>query len=368
MGACDDVAPLDTANARRLNERWAAAAREMLTIQKPVGIAKITRCATGAHGLPGLAEGCPHLLASNLLTFERSLRRGVSVMSVVPAPSTFARAEHAKQYPVPESCTPYVDANSMGWHLAPILPIVLVRTSRGEPLMEARVAMKYLRENSARFAGPLEIIARHARSIFDPEAFAQLIRKNPGLATDVVQPYTAFTAKHISFRAGVWVATPPGINTVIGPPINRRGALPVVTGSIETDWHHFELFVVVEVPDFDGQVLVIEPNAPLAQMHFVARDVQQGAEVYFSADEPASDPVYADGWERLGAELTARGRGHLARREGVASVHIGCPHCYVSVTQAAEGDLPDGHYLERGFNPAYKLLKREHRALKRQDH
>ena len=149
---------------------------------------------------------------------------------------------------------------------------------------------------------------------------------------------------------------------MIGPLINQQSALSVLSGAIETDWHHFELFIVAELPDFDGQVLLIEPDAPIAQMFFVARESHKETEVRFSRDHPGAEPQYAAAWEVLGAKLVREGRGREAERLGVASIQIGCPHCFVSVTAAADGGVPNDHRFFRGFNPAYKILQREYKV------
>ncbi len=338
------------------------AARAMLAAQRAVDHPIITRCAYSSPGLPSFAEGSPYLFPDNLDLFLCAIRADVSLMTLEPANKVFRRLDPAEGYPVPESCTPYIDANSLGFYLKPLLPLVFVRTSKGELLLEARVALKYLRENARRFTTPLETIAHYARRIFRPEVYAELQPRHPRLFGDIVQPYSAFTDKHLSLRAGLWVHTPPRVSTVIGPPINQGGPLSVMTGAIETDWHHFELFVVVEVPQFDGQVLVIEPDTTIAQMYFVARARHDQVEVRFSRDHPGAEPGYAAAWEELGARLVREGKGMVVERSGVASVQIGCPHCYVSVTTAAEHGIPEGHVTRRGFNPAYKLLKNEYHA------
>jgi hypothetical protein len=155
---------------------------------------------------------------------------------------------------------------------------------------------------------------------------------------------------------------------MIGPLINQPGPLSILSGAIETDWHHFELFVVAEMPEFEGPAQMVEPDAPIAQMYFVLRGNHHPSEVRFSRDHPGAEPAYAAAWEEFGTRLVREGRGTEAERSGVASIQIGCPHCFVSVTAAAEGGVPDDHRLRRGFNPAYKLLQREHKALAKPAH
>lgn len=350
-------------NSLQRNETMMAQA--MLEAQAPVDHPIITRCTSSSPGLPSFAEGSPFLMPETIGLFLQAVRDDVSLMNLEPATRGAQPSEPAAPYPTPESCTPYLEALRLGYHLKPLLPLLFVRNTRGELLLEARVALKYVLENRAKFAGIVDRVRSHAARIFRPDRLAQLRPRHPALFDAVVQPYSAFTARHLSLRAGLWVHTPPGISTVIGPLLNQAGPLPVLSGAIETDWHHFELFAVIEVPPFEGQVLLIEPDQPIAQMFFIARSAQAQAEIRFSHDHPGAEPHYAAAWERLGAHLVKEGRGKEAEQSGIASIQIGCPHCFVSVTAAAERGVPDDHRSRRGFNPAYKILQREYRALHR---
>jgi hypothetical protein len=352
-----DLVPLNQpAVARSVQE----IARAILATQHPVDHPVVTRCTHSSPRLSSFAEGSPYLFPENLELFHRAIRDDISLMNLEPAKKIFRDLDPVETYPVPESCTPYIDANSLGYYLKPLLPLVFVRTKKGEPLLDARVALKYLRENSACFKSVLETIEQHAQRIFRSEICDQLRPYPPWLFSDIIQPYSAFTDVHLALRAGLWVHTPPGVSTVIGPLINQTSPLSVLTGAIETEWHHFELFVVIEIPQFDGQVLLIEPNTPIAQLFFVARAAHESVEVRFSPDHPGAEPQYWAGWEELGTRLVREGKGMVVERHGVASVQIACPHCYVSVTAAAEYGVPEDHVMRRGFNPAYKILKHEY--------
>ncbi len=298
--------------------------------------AVITRCALNPHGLPGFIEGSPYWFPEDVDRLRAALRDDLSLMAVEPARKSFRTVPPDEPYPAPETCAPYVDANSLGFYLRPILPIVLVRTRRGEPLAEARVALKYLRENAGRFAPELARIAAHAATIFKPEVYDRLAPPLPRWATDVAQPYSTFAPGHLSLRTGLWIRTPPGVSTIIGPPINQRVPLRALTGAVETDWHHLELFVVVEYPEFDGPCLVIEPEHVLAQLHFAERAIHEQAELEFSRTDAGADPAYHAEWERLAARLVEQGRGTSAARAGVASVNIGCP----TITRSGAGSIP----------------------------
>ena len=323
----------------------------------------ITCCAFSSPRLPSFCEGSPYLFPESIDLFVSSLREDIALMSLERAKPVFRRLAGDEVYPIPESCTPYLDANSTGFYLKPVLPIVFVRTARGELLLEARVAMKYLRENADRFRSELDKIESWAQVIFQPERLMERRGIHPRLFTDIIQPYSSFTNRHISLRAGLWVHTPDGLSTIIGPPINQPSPLHVVAGAIETDWHHFELFIVLEAPHFEDRVLIIEPGTVIAQLYFVDRRAHEGAEIRFSNDDPGADPAYWAGWDQLARRLVESGKGLSSERGGVASVQIGCPHCYVSVTSAAESGVPEGHTVTRSFNPLYKILKHESRKL-----
>jgi len=296
--------------------------------------------------------------------FVAALRPHLSVMTVEPSTTVARRPSRAAPYPVPESCTPYLDAKTLGLHLRPVLPILFVRNARGELVSDARVALRYVRENETRFADVLERVRVHAARIFTPEAAGALRRSQPELVSDVVQPWRSFSAGHVSLRAGLWVHTPPGVSSIVGPAMNQSSPLRVLSGSIETDWHHMELFVVVESPAFDGQALLVDPDFPLAQLHFVDRSLQDRAQITFSPSHPGAEPSYWDAWTALGAERVSSGGARVFEQRGAASVDLGCPHCYVSVTAAVDGILPEDHVLRRGFNPAYKILKHAQRRVR----
>ncbi|HXW79321.1 MAG TPA: hypothetical protein VEJ84_07465 [Acidimicrobiales bacterium] len=347
-------------NARRVASETAD---KMLSNSYPVGAPVLTQCRFGSHGMPSFAEGSPWVSRPNESLFIKALAPRATLYEIGPAV-----AEHSPPevpYPSPEVCTPYREAAAMGFHLRSTLPIVFVKTRKGEVFLEARVAMRYLRENSDRFTSTLEEIASSAAKVFTPEGYASLQCLDRRLVTDVVQPYNSFTGQHISLRASLWAHTPPGINTVIGPPLNAPSRLCINTGSIETDWHHLELFIVSDLPSFDGDVLLIPAGTVIAQLFFVPREMAVSTELRFSADHPGAEPDYWSGWRQLGYALTGSGQAKASNRGGVASVQLACPHCFISVTASAEGVLPEGHTLYREFNPAYKVLKRKHDAMQK---
>jgi len=276
----------------------------------------VTRCALSTARIPAFADGCPDVTPENLPRFAAALKPELSLMHIEPARPVFRAIGKQEPYPIPESCKPYLDANAMGFSLKTMLPLVFVKNADGVVLPEARIALKHLE------ADVLERIEQHARRIFNDESEFR----------HVVQPYGSFTDEYVSMRTGFWVRTPPGINTVLAPPVNQPGPLRIVTGSIETDWHHYKLFVVAEMPQFDGPVLFIEPDTVIAQIYFVSRVANETAEIMFSADDPGAEPGYAADWEQFGRELVAQGRATYGEGTG------------------------------REFHPAYKILQRERRT------
>ncbi|HLJ32203.1 MAG TPA: hypothetical protein VKU38_01060, partial [Ktedonobacteraceae bacterium] len=338
-------------------------AKSILAAQRSANHPIITRCSHSPQGLSSFAEGSPYLFPQQLEIFIRAVRPDIALMKLEPSCKVFRQIDTSEEYPIPEACTPYVEANSLGFYLKPLLPLVFVRNSRGEPLMEARVALKYLRENASRFSTELDTIAYYARRIFRSDEYEKLQPRYPRIFSDVIQPYNMFTKNHVSLRLGLWVHTPPGVSTAIGPPINQIGPLSILTGAIETDWHHFQLFVVAIFPEFEGQVHIIEPDQVIAQLYFVNRYAHEHTEVRFSHDDPGGEQSYSKSWNELSSHLIHSGKGKVVEHKGIASLDISCPHCYVSITAAAEYGVSEEHVSNYAFHSAYKILKRAYKSL-----
>jgi len=333
---------------------------DFLLSEKKIDHPIITQCSFSSTGLPAFAEGAPYLFPENYEYFINSINPDITLMKLDRARQIFRTVSKKEKYPLPESCTPYTDANSLGYYLKTVLPILFVRTTKGKPLLDARLAVKYLRENANKFRKELKFIEDHSRKILRNDYAVSPDARFSYLLTDIVQPYNAFTESHVSLRAGIWINTPEGINTIIGPPINNSVPFSVFSGSIETDWHHFELFIVMRIPEFEGQVYFIEPDQTVAQLYFISRAVNDQVELRFSKNDPGSNPEYWSAWEELGSQLIAEGKQKTVERHETSSVNIGCPHCFVSVTAAAEGNLPADHVFRRGFINSYKLLKQQY--------
>jgi hypothetical protein len=161
--------------------------------------------------------------------------------------------------------------------------------------------------------------------------------------------------------------TPPGVATVVGPPINQRPVLPLNTGLMESEYHHSELFLVFDLPTFSGRVLVIEPDTVLGQVFFVARAAQEQAEIQFSQNEFGAEPAYRERSMEIGMQLLKDGKPFvLSKMTGIMSLSVSCPHCWISVTAAAEGGVPENHVMVQDFYQGYKALRGEYRRALRE--
>ncbi len=329
--------------------------------------AKVVGTCHRATGVLGFEGASPHLAGSNREQFLQALRRDIASLKLERAQPVFRKIPRDTDEIQPETCSPYIDANGFGFYLKNVLPLVFVKTKRGEILPEARVAIKYLRENAREFSGVLDLLKSYAHRIFKPQLQAALEEKNSSLFSDVAQPYSSFSNKYMVMPAGYYVMTPPGIATILGPPINQRPVLAVHSGLMESEWHHSELFVVFDCPDFVERVLVIEPDTVLAQFYFVAKAANDETEIAFSESDPGADPAYSKRSIEEGLDLLAREKPFVVSKlTGVKSVSVACPHCWVSITAAAEGGVPEGHTSEQDFYQGYKILRAEYRKAMRQ--
>lgn len=317
------------------------------------------------EGTPFLAEGSPHAYGERRAWLRAALRTDIGPMRIEPAARVFRAIPADEPYPHPEVCAPYQDANGIGLTLRPRLPLLFVKTRRGELLPEGRTALAYARENAADFAGVLDAVGRYAGDVLDAQAARRYERRAPLLFRDIVQPYRIVGPGFFNTHAGFYAVTEPGIGTIVGPPLNRPAPLPVVAGLMETDWYHRGLNVTFGAPQFEGRSLLIPAGVELAQVYFVAYRHAAEVTLAHAADEPGGEPAHVAAWKELSAAMAAEGRGVTGPRTGIASVTVECLHCRVSVTDAAEGALPPGHELPELFVRSYKRLQREHR---RADH
>jgi hypothetical protein len=321
----------------------------------------IVRTCHGTTGSMSLEGASPHLVGENRDIFLGALRKDVSACNIEPALPVFRKVPQDGLNIPPETCAPYTDANAFGYYLKNVLPILFVRTTKGDLLPNARVAMKYLRENASQFTSVLDLIEHHARRVFEPGHYTKLKPRYPQLFADVVQPYGAFSNVHMAMGAGCYVRTPPGVATFLGAPINQRAQLQLHSGLMESEWHQSELFLVFDCPEFNERVRIIEPDTVLAQFYFVSKAAQESAEITFSETDLGAEPAYRERSIAVGLDLVERGKKFVvSKTTGVMSLSVACPHCWVSITAAAESGVPEEHVGIQDFYAGYKALRAEY--------
>ncbi|HEY1934295.1 MAG TPA: hypothetical protein VGG99_19980 [Acetobacteraceae bacterium] len=326
----------------------------------------IVRTCHGTTGSMVFEGASPHLVGDHKDLFLAALRRDVTACDVEPARPTFREVPRNPRDIAPETCAPYVDANALGYYLKNTLPLVFVRSRAGDVLPNARVAIKYMRENAGEFRESLELLEHHARRIFQPDAYARLRDTTPFLVTDVAQPYAAFSHAHMAMGAGCYAKTPAGLSTFLGPPVNQESRLRVHAGLMESEWHHSELFIVFDYPEFTEPVMVIEPGTVLAQFYFVADAIEDRTEIMFSETDLGADSAYRARSIDVAFDLLRHDKEFvISELTGVKSLSVACPHCWVSVTAAAEKGVPADHVLRQDFYQGYKALRAEYRRARR---
>jgi hypothetical protein len=322
--------------------------------------AKVVTVSMDCEGESLLAQSSPHAVGERRSWLADALLPKMGPLSLERAARVFRVVPEGERYPQPEACAPYQNASGLGFMLRPRLPLLFVKTRRGEFLPDARTALAYARENLSDFAEALGILEKYAPSVLDGNIVARYQDKAPLLFCDIATPYATFGHEFFAIPAGLYVSTNPGVGTVIGPPMNRTPCLPVQTGMIETDWHHRLIFVVVRYPQFSGRSLLVMPEQDLAQVYYVAYRDTLEASVEPSLQH-GGDPAYEARWAELTTRLAGEGRGVVSRQTGVASVRLDCLHCRASMTSAAESQLPPDHYIESLFVQPYKQMQRERR-------
>jgi hypothetical protein len=322
--------------------------------------AKIVTLHKNSDGVPYLATGSPHAYGVRRSWLHEALRPDLGALRIEPAKPVFREIPAEEAYPHPESCSPYQDANRLGFMLRTELPLLIVRTRSGKLLPDARSALAYARENEAQFAAELAMIERYAVRVLKPDVVTQYRARAPELFRDLVQPYSSFADGFFDIPGGFYCATGEGVRTVIGGPINRPSLLPVQTGVIDTEWHHHGLFVVARYPIFEGRSLLVLPEDDIAQLFFVSSLETGHVAVEHSVAESGGREGYEQTWQGLAVQLADGGKGQMGTQVGVSSISLECLHCRVSVTRAAEGGVPADHTLSRFFVAPYKVLRRQH--------
>jgi len=85
-------------------------------------------------------------------------------------------------------------------------------------------------------------------------------------------------------------------------------------------------------------------------------------EVTFSDRDLGADPAYRRRSIEVGLDQYNRGTNVIiSKLTGTKSVSIACPHCWVSITSAAEQGVTDDHVGIHDFYQGYKALRGEYR-------
>jgi hypothetical protein len=220
--------------------------------------------------------------------------------------------------------------------------------------------LAYARENEAEFREELRTVARFAKAMVKHDVVKRYKEHSQDIFNDIAQPYRSFRDGFFFVPLGIRVTTPPGVGTVIGPPINRPPRLTVLTGFIETDWYHRQLFAVIEYPTFVGRSLLVTPEAEFAQIHFAVKTQAESLTIeHVPRDTEAAS--YERGWRTASRKLSRMGRSLSAPRTGVGSITLECLHCRMSVTEASEGDVASTHQIPQVFVSTYKTLQQSKR-------
>src|SRR6266568_2769854 len=97
-------------------------------------VAKLITLHADVEGAPILAAGSPHAYGDRRGWLAEALRPELSPLRIEPAPRVFRAIPKDEPHPHPETCAPYQDANGLGFTLRLRLPLLFVKTRRGELL------------------------------------------------------------------------------------------------------------------------------------------------------------------------------------------------------------------------------------------
>jgi hypothetical protein len=309
------------------------------------------------QGWPWLALGAPALFSADPSELLAALRPDLGPFAVERAGRIVRSIPRNEPTPHPETCVPYSEANSLGFLLRTRLPLLFVRGKRGGLVAVAATALAYARANEAEFATELAEIQRQARNVLDAGVFDAYTEAQRRRVCDLAQPYQTFGHGFFALPAGLYVDSPDGVGTVIGPLVNRQNPLVVVAGLVRTDWHHHSLFAVIEAPRLERRALLLPAGTAIAQLYCVAYVDTDDAIVEYSTSDPGGQPAYEERWKSTVRMLSEANRGVHSIKDGLASVSLTCEHCAADISEAVDGDLPDGHARKGMFVPAYKQLQ-----------
>jgi hypothetical protein len=319
--------------------------------------ARIVTTRVDPQGLPWLAMGAPALFSDDQSDLLSALRPDLGPFTVERAGPVVRSVPRDEPTPHPETCVPYREANGLGFLLRTRLPLLFVRSRRGGLVADAATALAYARANEAEFATELEEIQRSARDVLDTQVLDGYTEARRRRVCDLAQPYQTFGQGFFALAAGLYVESPDGIGTVIGPLLNRQNPLAVVAGMVRTDWHHHGLFAVIEAPRVERRALLVPAGTAVAQLYFAAYLETADAIVEHSTSDRGGQPAYEERWQSTLRTLAEADRGVRSVKDGLSSVSLSCGHCAAAVSQAVDGDLPTGHARHGLFVPAYKQLQ-----------
>ncbi len=315
-----------------------------------------------ARGVPFLACGAPRAHGGGLRELAAALRTDLGPFEVVPASPVNRSIGRDERQPVPEVCLPYRKANALGFVLRNRLPFLFVRNRRGELLGDGQTALAYALSRPRDFADEIEAIREAAASVMVPES------QREHLPADVIsylaQPYHSFTVGFYGIPTGIFASSAPGFGLWLGPLANRHGPLSLRAGVVETDWHHREVFLVADWPNFEGETLLVPAGSDLAQCWFVAYEQAWTVEVRHQRDPPVEAIGYDVEWRGTTAQLADDRRGIAARNSGIRTVSLDCVHCRISLPGSADDPHPEHSWTDL-YVPTYKTLRRRHRHTNR---
>jgi hypothetical protein len=320
----------------------------------PVRIVTTTR---DSQGVPWLALGAPAVYGAGAADLLAALRPDVGPFVVEAADRVVRAIPSDEPTPHPETCVPYREANGLGFLLRTRLPVLFVRSKRGGLVADAATALAYARDNEADFATELAEVQRQATGVLDANIVGAYTEAQRRQVCDLVQPYQTFGHGFFALPLGLYVESPAGIGTLIGPLLNRQNPLKVISGMVRTDWHHHGLFAVIEAPQFSGRTLLLPADTAVAQLCCVAYAQTTEARIEHSTAHCGGEPAYEARWWSTVGKLAEAQRGVQSVKSGLAGVSLTCEHCAGSISAAVDRDLPPGHGRTDLFVPAYKELQ-----------
>jgi hypothetical protein len=206
------------------------------------------------------------------------------------------RAVVPRGYGVQEQCLPFTAANALGLLVpAPFdfglcLPAEVPEGGRAfEPPPVARTegdprVFYVLDHPPSRFAG----------NVFDAEPLPFTDEQGRALEMRPQQPGLSFMdrpdqADHFKLHLPWVLRTPPEVDALFGPPLNRPAPLDLVVGLVETDWYAHPVNLVVKKPAHsDSGGLHVRRGDVIAQVFFVERAARRVEPAVLEPDSPAA--------------------------------------------------------------------------------